>query len=219
MDSTSTLDTISSSQAAKETTANALFNAQALSGMFSNRLSTTAGLTWGYYGTASRLYVNATATTKANGTIAITTAATRYLSFDRAFTPTEVTSAFPPAGFAAYKIVAGASTLTSWEDHRDPHHLNRFLYGRFVQAMADANKTLTYEQAMCESMELTGALTALRDVIVPLVPRCWTIYANTTGGFGVRIIAASGTGITVADTKRAIVECDGTNVVRITADV
>jgi hypothetical protein len=85
--------------------------------------------------------------------------------------------------------------------------------------MADANKTLSYEQAMCESMELTGALSALRDVIVPLVPRSYIVFANTSGGFGVRVIGTSGTGITVADGKRAIVECDGTNVVRVTADV
>jgi hypothetical protein len=95
----------------------------------------------------------------------------------------------------------------------------RFLYGRFTLAMGDANKTLTYEQAMCESMELTGALTALRDVIVPTVKRSYTVFANVTGGFGVRVKTSAGSGITVADGKRAIVECDGTNVVRVTADV
>jgi hypothetical protein len=68
-------------------------------------------------------------------------------------------------------------------------------------------------------MELTGSLTALRDVIVPLVPRSYTVFANTSGGFGVQIIGASGTGITVADGKRALIECDGVNVVRLTADV
>jgi hypothetical protein len=45
------------------------------------------------------------------------------------------------------------------------------------------------------------------------------VFANVTGGFGVQVIGATGTGITVADGKRAIVYADGTNVVRVTADV
>lgn len=218
MDSTTIFDTIASSQGQKEVTANALFHALSPSSYFANRLSTTSGLAWGFYG-VNRFYVNATATAKANGTISITTAATRYLSVDRALNLSEVGSAFAADKLALYKIVAGASTLSSWEDHRDLHHLVRFLYGRVAIAMADANKTLTYEQAMCDSLELTGALTAKRDVVVPVVPRSWKIYANTSGGFGIRVIGATGTGIDVADGKRCIVECDGTNVVRITPDV
>jgi hypothetical protein len=84
--------------------------------------------------------------------------------------------------------------------------------------MADANVTLTSAEAQNNIIECTGALTALRDLIVPLTAKQWTVYANTTGGFGVRVIGASGTGITVADTKHAIVYADGTNVVRVTAD-
>jgi hypothetical protein len=44
------------------------------------------------------------------------------------------------------------------------------------------------------------------------------VFANTTTN-GVQVISTSGTGVTIAVGKRAIVECDGTNVVRITADV
>jgi hypothetical protein len=47
----------------------------------------------------------------------------------------------------------------------------------------------------------------------------WTIFANTAGGVGVNVIGATGTGVTVADGHRAIVYSDGTNVVRVTADV
>jgi hypothetical protein len=45
------------------------------------------------------------------------------------------------------------------------------------------------------------------------------VFANTTGGHGVQVIGATGTGVTIADGKRAIVYADGTNVVRVTADV
>lgn len=42
---------------------------------------------------------------------------------------------------------------------------------------------------------------------------------NTCTGFGVQVIGASGTGIVIGVAKVADVECDGTNVLRITADV
>ena len=216
-DSTSNIDPIVQSQSSKEVTANNFFNSASRAADFSRRGSTSSGLTWGFHGTP-RWYVNATATVKANGTVTLTASGTRYVSADRAFAVTESATAFPANKLALYKVVTGTATVTSYEDHRDPHHQVRFMYGRFVLAMADSNKTLTYEQAMCESMELTGALTALRDVVVPLVPRAWTVFANTSGGFGVQVIGASGTGVTVADGKRAIVECDRTNVVRVTAD-
>ncbi len=100
---------------------------------------------------------------------------------------------------------------TNWSGGQQPA-------GRFVRAMADANYTLGSGQAKSAILEATGALTALRDLVVPLTPRQWTVFANVTGGFGVRVIGATGTGITVADGKRAIVYSDGTNVVRVTAD-
>jgi len=217
-DSTTNIDTITSSQAQKEVTANAFFDAASICSAFGRRGSTTTGLTWGYYG-IGRWYINATPTAKANATVALTASSTRFVSANRALAVTEIATAFAADKLALFKAVTAGSSVSSYEDHRDPHHINRFLYGRFVLAMVNANKTLTYEQAMCESMELTGALTALRDVVVPLVPRSWIVFANVTGGFGVRVIGSSGTGITVADGKRAIVECDGTNVVRVTADV
>ena len=183
---------------------------------YARRLS-TAGLTWQYTG-VDRWYINATATTAATSSIALTGSSTRFLCVSRALAISQVATAFDPDKYATYRVVTGASTIPSWEDHRDPHHLVRFLYGRFTLAMGGANKTLTYEQAMCESMELTGNSASLLDVIVPTVPRVYTVFANTTGGGGIRVKTSAGSGVTIADTKRAIVECDGTNVVRITAD-
>jgi hypothetical protein len=215
-DSTSLLTQLTTAQAGKEATVNELNNAFSPSAWFARRQS-SSGLNWDYFG-LGRWYINATATTKANTTLALTASSTRYVAADRALAVTDNATAFPPEKLALYKIVTGSATVTSYEDHRDPHHVNRFLYGRFVLAMADANKTLTYEQAMAESIELTGTNSALRDVIVPLVPRAWTVFANTVTN-GVRVIGATGTGVTIGVGKRAIVECDGTNVVRVTADV
>ena len=217
-DSTTNIDTISESQAGKATTAHAFFDAASRAADFGRRAVSSSGLTWGFHGTP-RWYINATATAKANGTVTLTASSTRYVAADRALAITQSATEFPADKLALHRVVTGTATVTSYEDHRDVHHAVRFLYGRFALAMADANKTLAYAQAMCESMELTGALTALRDVIVPTVPRAWTVFANTTGGFGVQVKTAAGSGITIADGKRAIVECDGTNVVRVTADV
>ena len=217
-DSTSLLDQIATGVGDPSSAVNTRFDAFTTAAWLAYRAQTSGALTWGHYG-LSRWYVNTTVTTKANGVLALTASGTRCVSVDRSLTLSEVATAFAPDKLALYKVTTSGSAATAWEDHREPHHLNRFLYGRFTLAMADANKTLTYEQGMCESMELTGAQTGLRDVIVPATTRDWRVYANTTGGFGIRVIAASGTGITIADGKRAIVEFDGTNVVRITADV
>lgn len=218
-DSTTIVDTISSSQAQKEVTANAFFDAVSITSAFGRRASTTTGLTMGFYGTP-RWYIDGVAIVKANSTLAITASQTRYVSINRALTTfTEIASAFATDKLALYKTVTSGSAITSYEDHRDLHHYNRFQYSRIVIAMADADKTLTYEQAMCESLEFTGANTAVRVVTVPAVPRAWTVYANTTTNGVLVATAGSPTeGVTIAVGKTAIVECDGTRVRRITAD-
>jgi hypothetical protein len=216
-DLTSLLDLIDQAQGNKESKANALFNGVSIASAFAQRAITTDNANWGYYG-VTRWWINAALATKANATIAMANG-DNYISADRALAVSKDGSAFAPDKLAVFKVTLSAGITTDRLDYRDPHHINRFLYGRFVLAMADANQTLSYEQAMCESMELTGALTALRDVVVPLVPRAWAVYANVSGSFGVRVIGATGTGITIADGMRAIVECDGTDVVRLTADV
>lgn len=93
-------------------------------------------------------------------------------------------------------------------------------FGRLALAMSDANTTLTNVQYNNRTLSFTGTLTAGRNIVVPLTDGAeWVIYNNTTGGFALTVIGASGTGIAVAATKTAIVRCDGTNILRVTADV
>lgn len=216
-DSTQHLDLIAVANAQQAVAANEMFDAASPATAFGRRASTTSALQWGHYG-VSRWYINETATPKANGTVTLTASSTRYVALNRSLAVAEHATAFPADKLAAFRIVVGASAPTSFEDHRDPHHTVRFLYGRTTIAMGGANKTLTYEQAMCDSLVLTGNSASLLDVIVPAVPRDWKVFANTTGGGGIRVKTASGAGVTVADGKRCIVECDGTDVVRITPD-
>lgn len=215
-DSTSNLDTLPNGGSGQEVRVNDLFDAASFGTAFGRRASTTGALTWGYYG-APRYYINGTVTAFANGTRSLTASSTRFVSASRALAVTEVATAFDADKLAMAKVVTGSAGVTSYEDHRDPHHLIRFLTGYVSIAMADANKTLTYEQAMCDCIELTGSNTAQRDVIVPLVPRAYDVICSTTTN-GIRVIGASGTGIAIAVGKAARVFCDGTNVRRITAD-
>lgn len=215
-DSTTNLPQLSSSQANLALRINELIDALSPASPGGRDYTTSTGLTWGYLG--GKFLVNGVPTNVINGTVALPASVTRYLERSRtgAITLASARSADKEPLFA---IVTNSTGLASYTDERTPQAQTRVGWGRVTIAMANANQTLTQPQALCESITLTGALTALRDVIVPTVQRPYWIFANVTGGFGVRVKTSAGTGITIADGKRAIVECDGTNVVRVTADV
>lgn len=82
--------------------------------------------------------------------------------------------------------------------------------------MADANVTLTSlngatDQARNQVLILTGTNNAVRDVIPPVVKKTYIVYNNTTGGYSIRVIGASGTGVLVPNGTTSIVYCNGTN--------
>lgn len=225
MDRTTWFDTIPASMASAEVIANALFHAMSQGALGGRRDSTTGGLTWGWYG--GRVYIDGTAVDVGGGshvgTTALTASATNYVEIDRAGAVSKNTTAFSADKAPLYVVTTGAASVAEYIDHRDPFLLAAFFagrgYGFGTQAMADANQTLAWSKAICASIEFTGALTALRDAVMPTVKRQWSVFANVTGGFGVRFKTSGQTGgITVADGKRAILECDGTNVVRVTPD-
>jgi hypothetical protein len=83
-------------------------------------------------------------------------------------------------------------------------------------AMSNANYTLTNfngvsDEARNAVLVVTGSNTAQRDVIAPLVEKTYLISNNTTGGFAIRIIGASGLGVVIPNGITALVYCDGTN--------
>jgi len=217
--STSHLDLISPSQASKEATANELFNAGSPAALFGRRASTCTGLTWGYYG--GPMLVDGVLTVMANGTVALTASTTNYIEATRAGVVSKNTTAFTPGQIPLYTAVTGTSTITSWTEYRawvQP----TVVAGKLARVIAsDANITLTWAEAANDILQFTSSvsLTATRNVVVPLAARQWTVYNGTTGAQSLQFIGASGTGITVANGKRAIIYADGTNVVRVTADV
>jgi len=114
--STSNLDLISTSQAQKEVSANALFDATSSSLTFGRRASTCAALTWGYYGGA---FPASTGLTQiANGTLALTANATNYIEADANGVVSANTTDFTSGRLALYEVITGAATVTSYTDWR-----------------------------------------------------------------------------------------------------
>lgn len=116
-DSTSLLEQIDGSQAQHEVTANNLFDASSPSAAYGRHAEACAGLTWGYYGTRYG------GTAVANGTNACGASTTTYmvvnLSTGAVSFSTATTNWNDSVNYArCYKIVTGASSVTSYEDHR-----------------------------------------------------------------------------------------------------
>lgn len=213
-DSASLLTQLTSSQAGKETSVNELLNALSQPA-FGGRRQSSSGLSWDYFG--GRVLVDGISTAIANGTVTLTASTTNYVEATRAGVVSNNVTAFTPGSVALYKVVTGASTVTSYEDHRP---WLKLAPGKLSVAQGDVvSLTLTHAQSLPDILELTGALTVQRNVVLPLPAKQYTVFNNTTGGFGLQFIGATGTGVIVAATKRAIIYADGTNIVRVTADV
>lgn len=111
------LDLIQQSQAQKEVTANALYDAASPAMTYGRRASTTSALTWGYYG--GSFLVAGSATPVSNGTLALTASATNYIEADPSNgAVSKNTSGFTSGYLKLYTVVTNASGVTSYTDHR-----------------------------------------------------------------------------------------------------
>lgn len=66
-------------------------------------------------------------------------------------------------------------------------------------------------------LEFTGVLTGSINVNVPALPRIYVVYNNTSGAFTLKVKTPSGTGVFITQGDRALIECDGSNVVLLAA--
>jgi hypothetical protein len=94
--------------------------------------------------------------------------------------------------------------------------IEQAITGVITISMSDANYTLAnfngvVDEARNQVLVLTGALSQQRNLIAPLVEKTYTVRNTTTGGFGVQIIGASGTGVIIPNGQTISVYCDGTN--------
>lgn len=216
--SASLLDLIAQSQSSKEVTANALFDAGSPATLFGRRAAGCSGLTWAWYGGV--LLTDGSGYQIANGSIALTASSgNNYVEATRAGAVVKNNTAFTPGNTPLYVLFAGPTSITSYVDWRawfQPKGMMSIAQGVVV---TNADVTLNENQARCEYLPVTGAIIgANRNVIVP---NNWhgVVFCNNTGAFTTTFKTAAGAGIVVAQTKRAILLADGTNVVRVTADV
>lgn len=116
-DSSSPIDQLSTSQSNKELRVNELVDAASPALTYGRRAATTTGLTWGYYGGRDG------GTAVANGTVTLTGSNTNYVVVHRTTkavsTSTSATNWNDTTTYGRlYKVVTGASSVSSYEDHR-----------------------------------------------------------------------------------------------------
>ena len=210
--------------ASPETQMNENFETIDHASVYGKRHPVTTGLTWGYYGGRW----GGTAVTA--GTLTLTNSADNYIVVNRGDGSISVSTSSTNWNLTSeyarvYKLTVAGSVVTTTEDHRaGPYGIfaQEPRGGLLVKAMGspEGNITLTAAEGLYETIEITGTLTAVRDLFVPVTTaRSWTIYVNTTG-FGIRVINAGSpqSGVSIAVGKTAIVRSTGSIVVRVTAD-
>lgn len=110
------LDLLATSQAQKEVIANSLFDAASPAMLFGRRATTSAALTWGYYG--GTVLVAGVLTQIANGTVALEPNATNYVEASIVGVVSANTAGFTAGRTALYTVVTGAASVTSYIDQR-----------------------------------------------------------------------------------------------------
>lgn len=220
-DSTTLLRQLTTAQSAKETLVNALFDAASPATLFGIDHVGTSGLTLSMFG--GNVLVGGTVTTVANqASLALTNSATNYIEFDPTGTATTSGIRLNTSGWTAgyvplWSIVTSGGGISTYADER--YWGAPGLPLLTVNFATDANRTLTQAEARADILKLTSvSLSTTRNLVVPLIAKQWTVYNGTTGSQSIQVIGASGTGITIANAKAAIVASDGTNVFRVTAD-
>jgi microcystin-dependent protein len=88
--------------------------------------------------------------------------------------------------------------------------------GVIAITMTDANYTLSnfngvVDEARNQVLVMSGAITATRNVIAPLVEKTYIVKNSTSGSQSIQIIGSSGLGVTIPNGVTALVYCDGTN--------
>ena len=217
-DSTTNLDLLSESQSGKAVSANALFDAASPSTFGARRASACSGLTWGYYG--GWIYkADCSLVEIANGTISLTASQTNRVYAKTDGTISAVAGTTPAADemLLLYYVITGTSSVSSYDDYRFAYHYPWTVMSTSVDVSA-GDATLTGLTRRAGYLIINGTLTVNRNVIVP---NNWHgyVFVNTTGAYTVTVKTSAGSGVVVTQTKRAKLLADGTNVVRLTADV
>lgn len=120
-----------------------------------------------------------------------------------------------------FEDMATGEKSNTWGDVVDTTHLlaERAIAGTSAVTHDDsADYTLTTnngadDEARYAVLNISGTLTANRNVVCPTSSKTYIIDNNTTGGFSITLKTSGGTGITITNGARMYLYCDGTNVV------
>lgn len=212
-----TLISVDDQQTNRTTPINENFVAVSPAGAFGINWTTSVGLIFGYYDGV--ILVDGVLTTIAAGTVGLSASTTNYIEITRAGAVSANTTGFTAGRIPLGTAVTSTSGITTWTDYRA---FAVVATGVLTKAMpSDANYTLTAAEARNRILQISGGttLTATRNIVIPLAQKEYIVYNNAAGAQSLQFIGATGTGITVGTGKRAIIYADGTNVVRVTADV
>lgn len=102
--------------------------------------------------------------------------------------------------------------------------LEQAITGFLAIAMSDANYTLTtgngiVDESRNAALSFSGALTATRNIIVPVTPKLYVIRNNTSGSQSLLVKTPAGSGVTIANGHTQLVGSNGTNVVPVSLSV
>jgi hypothetical protein len=222
------IDGIISSQASKEVTANAFFDAASPATLYGRRQSQCSGLTWAYYGGNVTRSDNTLAQI-GNGTLALTASATNYIvakKEDGAVTASTATTNWNSADYwRLYSVSTAAAAVSSYTDSREIGRMTGAGSGMTAPVTKTGNFTLaaTENAVICNgSASITATLPAAsgfagRVVILK------TIAAYTVVSASANVVpvdsATAGTAILAATAgKWAKLVSDGTNWVVMAAN-
>jgi hypothetical protein len=122
----------------------------------------------------------------------------------------------------ALTLMATGEQSNTWGDTTNTNLgtlLEQAISGYVTQAITDgADTTITIPNgttgvARNMFLELTGALTATRNLIVPANKKLYFVYNNTTGGYAVTVKVSGLTGVSVPNGRKVILVSNGTDIV------
>lgn len=196
--SSTNIDTISTSQSAKEITANAFFDATSQSATYGRRASTSSGLTWGYYG-GNVIKTDGTLAQISNGTLTLTASSTNYIvalkstgavSFSTATTNWNDTANY----WRLYQVVTGSSTVSSYTDNR-AHALFQGGAPNIVNPMTNAGDIIIGGSSGAPTRLAIGSSTQVLTVSGGFP--AWAAPTVTQLDYGQRAVSVNSTAISV----------------------
>jgi hypothetical protein len=122
----------------------------------------------------------------------------------------------------ALELIANGDQTGSWGTTTNTNLgtlIEQAVSGYVTQTITDgADTTITIPNgatgvARNMTIEMTGTLTAARNLIVPANKKLYFIYNNTTGGYAVTVKVSGQTGVSVPNGKKVILVSNGTDIV------